>query len=82
VRGPDHRRPEVRRELRREPPRDRARLLVPSPERAAQRVHQSSLHFMDHVAREVLEIERAGEMGELVRESRLSHKKVKLQSGD
>jgi hypothetical protein len=37
---------------------------------------------MDHVFREVFEIERAGELGELVRESRIRHRKVKLQSGD
>ena len=44
--------------------------------------HQPPFHFMDDVLREVLEIERAGEMGELVRESRIGHRKVKLQSGD
>jgi hypothetical protein len=37
---------------------------------------------MHDVLREVFEIERAGEMGELVRESRIRHRKVKLQSGD
>jgi hypothetical protein len=71
-----------RREIRRDIARDRARLFVPGPEGATERVDQSPLHFLDHILREVLEIQGAGEMGELVRESRLGHKKVKLQSGD
>jgi hypothetical protein len=34
------------------------------------------------VAGKVLEIQRAGEMSELMRESRIRHRKVKLQCGD
>ncbi len=83
VRGADNRRAVLSgREIRNDVARDRARLLVPGAERAAERVHQPPLHFMDDVLREVLEIERAGEMGELMRESRIGHRKVKLQSGD
>jgi len=37
---------------------------------------------MDDVLREVFEIQRTGKMRELMRESRIRHKKVKLQSGD
>jgi hypothetical protein len=37
---------------------------------------------MHDILREVFEIQRAGEMGELMRESRIRHRKVKLQSGD
>ena len=82
VRRADHGRAMFGREIRSDIARDRARLFVPGPERAAQRIHQPAFNLMDHVLREVLEIQRAGEMGELMRESRLSHKKVKLQSGD
>src|SRR5947209_2553425 len=37
---------------------------------------------MNHVLRKVVELQRADEIGELMRESRIRHGKVKLQSGD
>jgi hypothetical protein len=37
---------------------------------------------VDNVLRKIFEIQGAGEVGKLVRESRIRHRKVKLQSGD
>ena len=82
VRGSENGRAVFRREIGNDRARDRARFLVPCAQRAAQRIHQPPFHLVDNVLRKVLEIQGAGEVGELVRESRISHRKVKLQSGD
>src|ERR1700676_117722 len=69
------------RKLRRDFTRDHARLLVPRPKGASERVDHTSLYLMHSLLRKIFELKRAGVIGELMSE-RLGHEKMKLQSGD
>ena len=64
----DNRRAILRRKIRRDLARDHARLFVPGPERAAERIDHAPFHLVNDVLGKIFEIERTGVFGELMSE--------------